>query len=431
VAACFTIYRTYVIPEHEQIPDEDRRQIDGAIEKAKGHRRDLDPGLFDFIGDLLTLRVRGSLEKEFLLRFQQFTSPVMAKGVEDTALYCFNRMIGLNEVGGAPGSNGLTITEFHEYCAKMQAAHPLTMTTLSTHDTKRADDVRARLAALTESPARWRAALQRWSRMNAPFRVEGFPDRNTEYFLYQTMLGAWPIDRDRLLSYMEKATREAKQQTTWTQTNGKFEQALRNFIERILESPLFVAEVEAFVGRILEAGQINSLSQTLLKYTAPGVPDTYQGGELWDLSLVDPDNRRPVNYELRCQLLSELESGMEAEEIVRRMDSGLPKLWLAHVAMSLRREHPGWFGANAEYTPICAKGRKSMHLIAFMRGGRVAVLAPRWLLKLDHSWGSTSVELPRGRWQNRLTREVVEGGLLSVQTLLHRFPVALLAREGE
>src|ERR1700723_3108992 len=230
----------------------------------------------------------------------------MAKGVEDTAFYCFNRMIGMNEVGSAPGSNGLSIEGFHGYCAKMQATHPLTMTTLSTHDTKRSDDVRARLAVLTENPGRWKAVLSRWSRANAQFKTAKLPDRNTEYFLYQTLIGAWPIAKDRLIAYMGKAAREAKQQTSWTQNNKQFEDALRGFIERILGSRPFMVELESFVGRILLPGRVNSLAQSLLRYTAPGVPDTYQGSELWDLSLVDPDNRRLVDFALRQKALREI-----------------------------------------------------------------------------------------------------------------------------
>ncbi len=430
VAACFAIYRTYVLPENDQVSEEDRVCIDKAVAQAKDRRQDLDAGLLDFIADVLTLRSRGELETEFLLRFQQFTSPVMAKGVEDTAFYCFNRMIGLNEVGGAPDRNGLTVAEFHDYCATMQATHPLTMTTLSTHDTKRADDVRARLAAITESPARWKAAVNRWSRLNAPFRTGKLPDRNTEYFLYQTIVGAWPITKERLITYMEKATREAKQQTSWTQQNREFDEALRTFIERALESQAFVAALELFLGCVLEAGRINSLTQTLVKYTAPGVPDTYQGSELWDLSLVDPDNRRPVDYELRRKMLRELEGGMDVEEIVRRMDSGLPKLWVAHNALCLRREHPEWFGMEAVYTALVAEGPKSEHLVGYRRGDCVAVLAPRWTLKLGNNWAATTVELPKGPWKNALTGETVMGGCLRVQGLFQRFPVALLVREA-
>ncbi len=428
VAACFDVYRTYVVPDRDEIVDEDRGHIDPAVARAKERRQDLDPGLLEFIGDVLALRVRGGRESEFVLRFQQFTSPVMAKGVEDTAFYCFNRMIGLNEVGGAPGCNGLTIEEFHEYCAKMQRTHPLTMTTLSSHDTKRSEDVRARLAAITELTGRWRAAVNRWSRTNAPFRSGKYPDRNTEYYLYQTLVGAWPIGRERLTSHMEKAAREAKQQTSWTQPNREFEDALRNFIGRILESRVFTSELEDFVGRVLDAGRINSLAQTLLKYTAPGVPDTYQGTELWDLSLVDPDNRRPVDYGARRNLLRELERGMDVEEIMRNMSSGLPKLWVAHRALCLRRDHPEWFGIDAAYTPMLAEGPKSDHIVAYLRGDRVAVLAPRWSLKAGGRWGATIIELPPGEWKNNLTGETLSGGRLRVQTILQRFPVALLTR---
>ena len=431
VAACFSIYRTYVVAERNEISDEDRQEIERAVATAKGYRTDIDAGLFDFIADVLTLRERGTLESEFLLRFQQFTSPVMAKGVEDTALYCNNRMVGLNEVGGAPASDGIAIDDFHQYCARMQATHPETMTSLSTHDTKRCDDVRARLQALTENPSRWRSALYRWSRMNAGARVQGFPDRNTEYFLYQTIVGAWPIQEDRLAAYMEKAAREAKEQTSWTQNNKTFEDALRSFIHTILDSRPFVSEVEALVARLQPSGQINSLTQSLLRYTAPGVPDTYQGSELWDFRLVDPDNRTPVDYELRQSMLDELKQGLAPEAILQRASTGLPKLWVAYQALRLRRDHPEWFRAGAEYRPLTARGSKTAHFIAYLRAESVAVLAPRWPVKLSGSWSNTTIELPSGSWRNLLTGDTVRGGQLRVQSLLQRFPVALLVKETE
>ena len=431
IAACFSVYRTYVVPARDEVADEDRIRIDEAVSNAKARRPDLDAGLIDFIGSVLALRSRGGLESEFLQRFQQFTSPVMAKGVEDTAFYCFNRLIGLNEVGSAPGRNGISVEQFHVYCARMQAAHPTTLTTLSTHDTKRADDVRARLAVLSENPVRWKSALNRWSRANAPFRTGKYPDRNSEYFLYQTMIGAWPIDKDRLTAYMEKAMREAKQQTSWTQQNREYEEALGLFIERILDSNWFIAELESFVNRILYAGRINGLSQTLLRYTVPGVPDTYQGSELWDLSLVDPDNRRSVDYALRSRILSELGAGMSVERIMESMDSGTPKLWVAHTALCVRRDHPEWFGADAAYQPVLAEGPKREHLVGFLRGDRVAVFAPHLPLKLGSNWASNSIELSRGKWFNRLTRETFAGGSIRVQSLLQRFPVALLTREED
>ncbi len=313
VAACFAIYRTYVVPEREEITDEDRAQIAQATECAKQKRLDIDGDLFDFLRDVLTMEVKGKQESEFVLRFQQFTGPVMAKGVEDTAFYCYNRLTGMNEVGSDPGRNGVSVAEFHAYCEKMQATHPLTMTTLSTHDTKRSDDVRARLAVLSEIPGRFNSAMQRWSRMNSAFRTgkrgePAMPDRNTEYLYYQTLIGAWPLPMDRAQAYMLKAVREAKQQTTWVANNKEFEDALRMFIERTLSYAPFLRELQQFVARVKDAGRVNSLAQTLMKHTAPGVPDLYQGTELWDLSLVDPDNRRPVDYALRKRLLCELKT---------------------------------------------------------------------------------------------------------------------------
>jgi (1->4)-alpha-D-glucan 1-alpha-D-glucosylmutase len=420
-----------VVPERDQVIEEDLAEISKAVTCAKTKRTDLDPGLFDFIGEVLSLRARGSGEREFLLRFQEFTSPVMAKGVEDTAFYCYNRMIGLNEVGGAPDRSGMSVDEFHTYCAQMQAQHPRTMTTLSTHDTKRADDVRARLAVLTEIPARWRVALHRWARMNRPFKTNDFPDRNSEYFLYQTLIGAWPINKERLTAYMEKAAREAKQQTSWTQQNKEFEDALRNFIERILGSEPFLAELETFVSQILLPGRINSLAQTLLKFVAPGVPDTYQGSELWDLRLVDPDNRAPVDYEIRRAMLAEIKTGLDVAEIMNRMDAGMPKMCLVYKALELRRAHPDWFGDGAAYTPLSVEGPKSTHVAGFLRGESVAAIVPRWNVRLGGSFGATTIALPQARWTNLLTGEETAGGNQRVQTFLRRFPVALLVKKAE
>ncbi len=431
VAACFRVYRTYVSPERDEIADEDSDEIGHAVAMAKTRRTDLDPDLFDFIGDVLWLRARGEVESEFLLRFQQFTSPVMAKGMEDTVLYCFNRMIGLNEVGGAPDRDGIALEEFHAYCAAALARHPQTMNTLSTHDTKRSDDVRARLAVLTEIPGQWRLALGRWSRMNRRFRTGQFPDRNTEYFLYQTLVGAWPISKERIAAYMEKAVREAKQFTSWTQPNKEFEDALRTFVEQIVDSPPFIAELEAFVGRVLLPGRINSLTQTLIKCSAPGVPDTYQGSELWDLRLVDPDNRGPVDFALRQSMLEELKSGMPVEEIMKRMDSGMPKLWVLYKALHLRREKPAWFDRTASYRPLAASGSRKDHLISYLRGEAVAVVAPRWNARTAGSFASTAVEFPDGVWNHLLTGEAFKGGAIRAQNLFRRFPVALLAKSGE
>jgi (1->4)-alpha-D-glucan 1-alpha-D-glucosylmutase len=436
IAACFAIYRTYVVPARDEITDEDRAFISHAAEYAKQERQDIDGGLFDFLRDVLTMRVTGKQESEFLLRFQQFTGPVMAKGVEDTALYCYNRLSAMNEVGGDPGSNGLSVAEFHAYCEKMQATHPLTMTTLSTHDTKRSEDVRARIEVLSEMPARFSTVIHRWARMNNGFRTpragsRAMPDRNTEYLYYQTLIGAWPISIERAQAYMLKAVREAKQETTWTANNKEFEEALTRFIAATLEHAPFVRDLEQFVDKVKDAGRTNSLAQSLMKYTAPGVPDTYQGTEIWDLSLVDPDNRRPVDYQLRIALMKDLKKlhgDNIAAQVMARAEEGLPKMWVAHHALRLRRERPEWFGVEATYMPLLAEGPKSDHVISYLRGDSLAVVVPRLTVKLGGAWRETSIRLPRGRWLNLLTKLEIDGGKVAIKTLLNDFPVALLVR---
>jgi len=436
VAACFAIYRSYVAPTRGEIAEEDRAAIARAIECAKQMRQDIDAGLFTFLGDILTMQVKGARESELLMRFQQFTPPVMAKGVEDTAFYCYNRLVAMSEVGGDPGSNGIAAAEFHAYNAKMQATHPHTMVTLSTHDTKRSDDVRARLAVLSEVPAEFGAELNLWSRANNELRAQlglgEWPDRNTEWMLYQTLIGAWPISIERAQEYMLKAVREAKQKTSWTANNAEFEDALHRFIEAILKHSPFVAGLERFVATVKDAGRVNSLAQTLMKHTAPGVPDLYQGAELWDLSLVDPDNRRPVDYTLRAQLLREIASlppAKAAAEAMCRADEGLPKLWTIHRALCLRRERPHSFGADAPYTALQVKGAKACHAIAYLRGEDVATVVPRLSHLLGGDWAGTSVALPAGRWTDRLTGSSFDGGEVAAGEVLRQFPVALLVKE--
>ena len=434
IAACFAIYRTYVVPSDPsntrkpEIAAEDRRAINRAIKCARDNRPDIDPGLFDFFEQVLTLQINGRSETEFVFRFQQFTSPVMAKGVEDTAFYCYNRLSAMCEVGGDPARNGISLEDFHAYQAKMQATHPSTMTTLSTHDTKRSDDVRARLAVLTEIPQEFSAAIARWTAMNDPHKTNALTDRNSEYFLYQTLIGAWPISPDRIKAYMQKAMREAKLQTSWVANNKDFEDALNNFIDTILADQAFTADLEAFVNRILLPGRINSLTQSLLKSTSPGVPDLYQGSELWDLSLVDPDNRRPVDYDQRRKLLTELNK-LTPTEILTRMDEGLPKLHVVHQSLCLRREHPAWFGPEAAYTPVTATGPKAAHVIAYLRGENILTIAPRHTVTLTGAWQSTTIPIPAGTWRNRLTNERIVSGEVEIDQLLHSFPVALLTRE--
>ena len=429
VSACFAVYRTYVVPDRNEICEEDRKRIDKACECAKNQRQDIDGSLFDFMRDVLELKVTGKTESEFVYRFQQFTSPVMAKGVEDTAFYCSNRLTAMNEVGGDPACTGFSVDEFHGYQLEMQRTFPGTMTTLSTHDTKRSDDVRSRLAVLSEVPGEFVEAVRRWSQIGARYRKVEQVDAGTEWFLYQTLVGAWPIDGERLKNYMQKAMREAKVRTSWVTNNAEYETAVNEYIDALLADREFVADLEGFVNRILLAGRVNSLAQTLWKCTAPGVPDMYQGGELWDLSLVDPDNRRPVDYALRSKLLKELKT-LNAAAVMKRIDEGLPKLLVVHRALELRAQHPEWFGAEAEYTPLRPKGSKAEHVVAFARGERVITVTPRHIRKLGSDWADTSLTLPQGSWRNRFTDEVVAGGEVALSQLLAAFPVALLVRES-
>jgi (1->4)-alpha-D-glucan 1-alpha-D-glucosylmutase len=246
------------------------------------------------------------------------------------------------------------------------------------------------------------------------------------------MIGAWPITPERLKDYMQKATREAKQKTTWTSNNAEFEDALQNFIGAVMQHDRFLAELESFVGLLEDAGRVNSLAQTLLKHTSPGVPDLYQGAEVWDLSLVDPDNRRPVDYRLRAKLLHEIKrmpAEKAAEEAMHRADDGLPKMWTIHRALCLRRERPESFGANAAYAPLTVMGPKANHAIAYLRGTDVATVVPRFVRILDNQWQQTTVSLPEGSWTHRLTGASVAGGSVPINEVLRDFPVALLVKD--
>jgi (1->4)-alpha-D-glucan 1-alpha-D-glucosylmutase len=296
----------------------------------------------------------------------------------------------------------------------------------STHDTKRSEDVRARIHLLSEIPDLWTNAVRRWAELNQCYRRELFPDRNAEYLLYQTLVGAWPIESERVLAYMKKATREAKVHTSWTQPNPEYESALEAFIEGILHDSKFCADLEDFVRPLVEPGRINSLAQTLIKLTAPGIPDFYQGTELWDLSLVDPDNRRPVDYDLRRRLLAQLD-GATPEQVWSRIDDGLPKLWVIQKTLNLRKCR-NLLRPQDPYRALVCRGDKANHLVTFARGERVVTVAPRLTLTRAGQWGDTSVALPQGRWRNEFTAEAHDGHV-PIKNLLKRFPVALLIKE--
>lgn len=423
-ASCFSIYRTYVIPSRREVTDEDREVIAEAAECAKNNRTDIDGSLFDFMASVLQGEVPGEKETEFVYRFQQFTSPVMAKGVEDTAFYCYNRLIALNEVGGNPACSGFSADAFHNYNSTVQSTFPNTMLTLSTHDTKRSDDVRARISVLSEIPDQFADKVSHWHEMTASYRGEPV-DTGTEWFLFQTLVGAWPINNERLKNYMQKAMREAKLRTTWTSNNADYENALYEYIEKLLEDQKFTADLADFVAEITYAARVNSLAQTLLKHTSPGVPDLYQGGELWDLSLVDPDNRRPVDYELRSKLLDAIE-GLDATQVMARIDEGLPKLLLIHRALNLRKDHPEYFDERADYKPIAPTGPEAERVVAFARGTHVIAVVPRWLQR--GALPNAKIAIPAGTWVHLLTGQQVPSGEQDVAALLGSFPVALLVR---
>ena len=416
LVACFPVYRTYIRAEQGQSGEEDERIVGQAIDLAKSRRPDVDPDLFGFLESILLLRERGDSESDFVMQFQQFTGPAMAKGVEDTAFYQYNRLVSLNEVGGDPGRFGVSIEDFHAWCERMRRDWPRTMLATSTHDTKRGEDVRARISLLSEIPDRWMETAGLWSRLNEPLKKDGVPDRNTEYLLYQTLVGAWPIDSARLRLYMQKAVREAKRATSWTNPNEAWEKALDSFLDAMLANESFVRNLGEFVESLKPAAHVASLSQTLVKLTAPGIPDTYQGTDLWDLNLVDPDNRRPVDYARRAALLAELD-GLTPEQILARSEEGLPKLWVIRQALRAR-------SSLGPYQRLIPTGEKASNAIAFSRGA-VIVIAPRLAMASQCGWTDTTVEFPAGKWRNEFTQAELEGSA-QLATLFERFPVALL-----
>ena len=429
VLCCLDVYRTYVRKGSPPDPFS-RSRISAAVAEAKQSRGDLDPRLLDFLQAILLMEVPGELPTELALRFQQTSAAAMAKGYEDTAFYRYNRLLALNEVGGSPAHFGVSQEQFYSWFAEISERWPETMLATSTHDTKRSEDVRARLSVLSEIPAQWRDAVKEWSAHNEVHRDQAFPDRNMEYHLYQILIGSWPIEEARVQAYAEKAAREAKVYTSWSSPNQEYEAALHDFIKGILGNRKFLHSLEELVKGIIAPGRVNSLAQTLIKLTAPGLPDFYQGTELWSLTLVDPDNRQPIDYELRRRLLGELESAT-VEKIMQRADEGLPKLWLIQQGLRLRNEHPDWFAAGIPCVPLSMDHASEATAVAFRRGDHVISIAPRFTLRNPVQRSKTRIELPSGTWRNRLTGEQFLGESISIERLLRKFPVALLTREEE
>jgi (1->4)-alpha-D-glucan 1-alpha-D-glucosylmutase len=431
IASRFSVYRTYV--SARGISENDRRWIDWAVRAARRASRVADPGVFDFVQGVLTLSAapeKGPRRAEmlrFAMRFQQFTAPVVAKGDEDTAFYRYNRLIVLNEVGGHPARFGVPLGAFHAAAAERARRWPTTMLGSSTHDTKRSEDVRARLAVLSEMPSMWRLWLRRWSAINRDHRTGNFPSRADEYHFYQALIGVWPAEADRLKAYMLKAVREAKVHTSWINPDAEYEAALERFVTESLSNPLFRQELDEVVPRLAHLGYLVSLSQALIKVASPGVADYYQGTELWDFSLVDPDNRRPVDYGIRRKYL---DAEPSPAETLKNLADGRAKLHVIRKGLELRKAHPELFHGGA-YEPLCADGGREENVVAFSLGGRIVAVAPRLFSRLVQpdgalAWGEASLSLPQAAFEDILTGRKHRGGVTKVSEILAEFPVALL-----
>ncbi|MGA3087783.1 MAG: malto-oligosyltrehalose synthase [Terriglobales bacterium] len=479
VVANFPVYRTYV--SAAGVSEEDANYIRVAITSAKWRSPAADTSIFDFLSEVLLTRIAEGQDAAyrtavtiFAMKFQQFTSPVMAKGLEDTAFYRYHRLISLNDVGGDLHRFGITTAEFHSANQQRLRSWPNTMLATSTHDSKRSEDVRARINLLSEIPALWRLRIRDWKRFNRRHKHlvndRPAPSANDEYLLYQTLVGAWPAQAssdqynhhdwrtfsERIEAYMLKAIREAKQNTSWLNRNAEYEAAVSSFVKAVLNPApknRFFADFVSFQGRVARIGEWNSLSQTLLKLTCPGVPDIYQGNELWDFSLVDPDNRRPVDYSRRQQLLQGIRGKASATDeffladLLGTPEDGRIKLYLTWRALCLRQKFANVF-QQGEYLPLAVTGAKGDHVVAFARESgttKVLVVVPRLLAGLLHDtdvaplgyeiWGDTQVLLPSCapglECRDVLTGKVVEvtrtDGQSSVRlsAICGEFPLAL------
>ncbi len=480
VIAAFPVYRTYT--NTWKVSDRDIQYIEQAVSRAKRNNPAISESIFDFLKDVLLLRFPKDLSDadkakqfDFVMRFQQITGPVMAKGVEDTTFYVYNRLVSLNEVGGMPERFGTPLEAFHGQNIERLKLWPHTLVTTDTHDTKRSEDVRARINVLSEIPREWGEHVRAWVRMNRRRKtvIDGAeaPDRNEEYLIYQILVGTWPVETidgnaydefvERIRDYMIKAAREAKVNTSWINPNETHEQALTTFINRILHPApenQFLSNFFPFQRKVSRCGMFNSLAQTLLKICVPGVPDFYQGTELWDLNLVDPDNRRPVDYERRINILSELkrkEAAAEvnlAEELYHSMNDGRIKMYLIYKALTCRKANRGLFEKGA-YLPLSIVGSRADHVCAFVRkmgGASTIVVVPRllWLLiqgegpiPLDKAlWEDTYIILPDSdsetQYRNIFTDEIIgtesqQDGKqgLALAGILSTFPIALMVNK--
>jgi len=480
VLAAFPVYRTYIASGQTDVDARDRRQVATAIREAKRRNPAISESVFDFIQSVLLLERPSGIDDSqqaerniFVMRFQQLSSPVMAKGVEDTAFYRYYPLASLNEVGGDPSRFGASINAFHRRNAIRRELWPNSMSASSTHDTKRGEDVRARINVLSEIPGEWYNAIRNWRGLNraAKTLLGGHlaPDANEEYLLYQTLIGTWPLTPmnaaehhsylQRIEGYMQKALHEAKVHTSWINPNSAYEQAVSEFVERVLEPApgnRFLEEFRQFQAPIARAGIWNSIAQVLLKIAAPGVPDFYQGNEIWAFDLVDPDNRRSVDYEVRGKLLANLraQAARDRAGLVNGLREnpcdGAIKMYITSEALRFRREHDGLF-SHGSYTGLSAEGNRARNVVAFTRTSQkkmIVALTGRFFLKLCNShgrpigdvWGNTSVALPR-KCRYEIFQDVFTGQTIGAETsdgrlvlplskVFSHCPVALLFAES-
>jgi (1->4)-alpha-D-glucan 1-alpha-D-glucosylmutase len=401
---------------------EERTQLRTALARAVEDRPDLASAL-----SALESALSGPLESDaawqLCQRFQQLTAAVSAKGVEDTAFYRFGPLIALCDLGSNPELATFSPEDFHAHCQQVASERPLTMNTTSTHDTKRGEDARLRIGVLSEMPAAFAAAVTRWRRLLQPTPLL---DPQMDYHLFQTLVGVWPISRARMMQYALKAAREMKRFTSWVRRNHSYETTLRAFLERLYECPEFTADLEHFLVPVYALAATYSLAQLLLKLTAPGVPDIYQGSELWELHLVDPDNRRAVDFAARHRALGEL-SNSKASDFV--LGDERAKLWLMQRALQRRASLPKVFGPLGTYRGLETHGALAEHIVAFARGERVLTIVPRLVACVQAGWLDTRVSLPAGVWQSDLTGQRWSRRELACSELFREFPVALLTRE--
>ena len=459
IVACFPVYRTYITGSEDGVPAKDRSFIGQAVTKAKRRNPAMSGLVFDFVRDLLLKepdQAESIQEREerlsFVTKFQQTTSPVAAKGIEDTAFYRYHRFVSLNEVGSDPQQFGITPSLLHDQMKVRQQYWPASLSATSTHDTKRGEDVRARLNVLSEIPKQWKGHVTAWHKMNRSCKTKAagelLPGPNEEYLLYQTLIGAWPFEKmdeegygvfvERIQGYMNKAVKEAKEHTSWVSRDEEYEDLVRQFIARVLDrsrANVFWDDFLPFQDWVAQYGIYNSLSQLLIKMTAPGVPDFYQGTELWDLNLVDPDNRRPIDFPRRISLLAELDKASTTEpdrmalvqELVKERVDGRIKLFLTAEMLRYRRAHPLLF-QHGDYVKLEGMGTKSEHVFAFARlhtEGSIVSVVPRLLTGMtqdphelplgDEAWNDTELVLPAWR-EGTIFRNIFTGEILSSVT---------------